>query len=246
MANLAPLLLLGGAAIVVASASRKKKKRKPSGVVTEEGPIIALPPQKIPKVVSNWKQRQEALAFLGDHGVCDCDPGGIDGKYGGATKSAVMEFQRYAGLDPDGKWGSLTEKAMLMTLRKLDKEGVPAPKPKPSPLPSDKQWTPDDIIVMDADCKYMLHISDDLFKIQTRRAIEYALEGDTTHKDAESINQEMVEEYAPLCASLGRDGVGDGVRQWWDVNTNWIYKVLRGYELLPETLDEDAESYGLS
>jgi len=245
MANLAPLLLLGGAALVVASA-RKKKKRKPSGVVIEDEPILGgktLPPAPAPKVVSNWMHRQEALKFLADNGICDCDPGNIDGKYGAATKRAVMEFQRYAKIGVDGKWGELTEKAMLQTLRKLDNEGLP--RPTPAPAPSDKEWTPADVIVMDADCAYMLHISDELFKLQRKRAAQYALEGDTTYKDAESIHQEMVEEYAPLCASLGREGVGNGVRQWWDENTKWIYNVLREYEMLPDALEQDAESFGL-
>ncbi len=242
MANLAPLLLLGGAAIVASSAMRKKKKRRREGDTIAPKPLPA--PSPAPKVVSNWAQRQEALAFLGEQDICECDPGGIDGKYGPATKQAVIEFQRYAGIDDDGKWGEQTEKAMLLALRKLEKEGLPGP--RPGPLPSDKEWTPEDIIVMDPECNMMLHISDELFTIQKRRAIEYALEGNTTGKDADAIHQEMVEEYAPLCASLGRDGVGPGVRQWWDANVAWIHTVLRGYELLPETLDEDAESYELS
>jgi hypothetical protein len=246
MANLAPLFLLGGVAFIAAKSAARKKKRRLE-VVSEDEVITPKPlpaPSPTPKVVSNWAQRQEALKFLGDNGICECDPGDIDGKYGGATKGAVEAFQRYAGIDVDGKWGEQTEKAMLATLRKLEKEGLPTP--RPAPLPSDKEWTPDDIIVMDADCDQMLHIADELFKIQRRRAAQYALEGDTTYKDAESIHQEMVEEYAPLCASLGREGVGSGVRLWWDENTKWIHNVLREYEILPDALEEDAQSYGLS
>lgn len=247
MGNLAPLLLIGGAALVVVK-SRKKKKRAGSGATAETPDTSASEPQPLPaptpKVVSTWTQRQEAMKFLAEHGVCESDPGVIDGKMGPATTEAVKVFQACVGLDEDGQWGEETERAMLEMLRKLESEGLPVPKPGPGPSP-DTQWGPDDIIVMDPQCNQMLHIDDSLFSTQRKRAAEYALDGNTTHADAQSIHQEMVEEYAPLCASLGKEGVGSGVRAWWDKNVLWIYNVLREYEMLPNALEEDAEAFGL-
>ncbi len=231
-----PLLFIGGF-LLVASKGRKKKSR---GVVS---PMLLPAPAPVPKVVSNWAQRQEALKFLAEHDICDSNPGAVDGKLGPATKAAVAAFQACVGIKADGAWGPLTEKAMLELLRKLEKEGIPTP--KPAPKPNGGKWTPDDILVMDPECNQILHISDDLFKIQRKRAAQYALEGNTTLLDAQSIHQEIVEEYAPLCATLGKTGVGEGVRKWWDSNVSWVYNVLREYELLPEALEEDAEAFGL-
>lgn len=238
MGSLTPILLLGGVALIAVK-SRKKKKRAGESVPID---LSALPDTSAPKVVSNWAQRQEAMKFLADHGICESDPGAIDGKLGPATSAAVKEFQRCAGITADGKWGEQTERAMLEMLRKLDREGLPVPRPGPGPSP---KWGPEDIIVMDPQCNQMLHLDDSLFDKQRRRAAEYALDGNTAFADAESIHQEMVEEYAPLCASLGKEGVGAGVKTWWDKNILWIYNVLREYEMLPNALEEDAEAFGL-
>lgn len=259
MSNLAPILLLGGAAFAVA-ASRKKKKRASTTSGKSAAELDAIldampdPDASGSKVVSTWLQRQQAMKFLAEYGICDSDPGAIDGKKGPQTTRAVEGFQECAGIEADGLWGEQTERAMLEMLRKLDREGLPTPKPGPAPAPEpspspspspDVKWTPDDVIVMDSQCDQMLHVADSLFQKQRKRAAEYALDGMTTFADAESIHQEMVEEYAPLCASLGKEGVGSGVRTWWGENTKWIYNVLREYEMLPNALEEDAEAFGL-
>lgn len=246
MNSVAPILLFG-AGLVLVSKSRKKKKR-----VSENVPIdlSALPDASASetKVVSTWAQRQQAMKFLAEHDVCESDPGAVDGKFGPATKAAVKAFQACVDIPTDGLWGEQTERAMLELLRKLERDGLPVPKPGPTPTPSptpNQKWTPDDVIVMDPQCNQMLHIDNSLFDKQRRRAAEYALDGNTAFVDAQSIHQEMVEEYAPLCASLGRQGVGAGVRTWWDENIKWIYNVLREYEILPDALEEDAQSFGI-
>ena len=122
-----------------------------------------------------------------------------------------------------------------------------APKPKPAPTPSGEpvEYGPDELLVADAECNYILHQDDKWFTEQNRRVIEYALDGMTDVQAAEEIHESMLADYIPLCLSLGYSGIGPGVKQFWDVNLAHVVGRLKGYELLPETLEEDAIKYGL-
>lgn len=248
MAHLAPLLLAGAAVFVVAKASRPRRRKKPTqknGVVTngEKEKTKELPDGR--EVVSNWYHRQEALKALSDLGICECDPGDIDGKYGTQTATAVRNFQDHVGLPETGHWDEHAEREMLLLLRSLqDEKEVDFPEGNGA-NGKGEEWGPDDILVPDPECNYMRHIADEFFEIQRRRAAEYALEGNTMGEDALAIHQEMVEEYMPLCASLGREGVGPGVREWWNQNVSHVAGILSEYQHSPDSLEEDAEKYGL-
>lgn len=117
--------------------------------------------------------------------------------------------------------------------------------PEPAPSPSQSEYGDDDLLVADAECNYILHQSDKWFIEQQRRCIEYALADMTDGQAAGAINESMLADYIPLCLSLGRDGVGQGVRQFWDANAGWINSLLQKYEILPELLEEDAIKFGL-
>jgi len=196
----------------------------------------------VPKIVSNWRHRQEALKALDDLGICDCDPGMIDGLYGPDTKRAVENFQRHVGLEVTGTWDEDAEQKMLLLLRSLmNEDQVDFPRDDTNGGP----FGPDDILVADPQCNTMQYIADAFFDIQRKRAVEYALEGNTMGQDAEAIHQEMVEQYMPLCASLGKEGVGPGVRQWWNQNVGHVAGILSEYQHLPESLEQDAQRYGL-
>jgi len=75
-------------------------------------------------------------------------------------------------------------------------------------------------------------------------AIDYALEGRFTPDDASEIHESVLNKFSPHCASLGRSGVGDNVRSWWDQNIGWIYNLLTTYKNSPATLQADAEKHG--
>ncbi len=247
MATFVPLLLAGATVFVVAKATRKKRRKKstpkPNGAVMNGEGTKELPDGS--KVVSNWYHRQEALKALADLGICECDPGDLDGKYGTQTATAVRNFQSHVGLPETGHWDEHAEREILLLLRSLQGEnGVEFPEGNGG-NGSGETWSPDDVLVADAECNYMRHIADGFFEIQRRRAVEYALEGNMMGGDAVAIHQEMVEEYMPLCASLGRDGVGPGVRTWWDQNVAHVAGILSEYQHVPDSLEEDAEKYGL-
>ena len=246
MAHFAPLLLGGLAAFALANATKKRRKKaaakKPvesNGNSTKE-----LGPEESKRVVSSWLHRQEALKALADLGVCDCDPGQIDGKYGPDTRRAVENFQRHVGLEPTGSWEERAERQMFLLLRSLGEAERPD-SPSNGNEKSGGPFGPDELLVADPQCNYMQHIADEFFEVQRKRAVEYALEGNTMGQDAEAIHQEMVEQYMPLCASLGREGVGPGVRKWWDQNVGHVAGILSGYQHLPESLEQDAQRYGL-
>jgi len=124
---------------------------------------------------------------------------------------------------------------------------APAPSPSPSPSPSEeqKEFGPDELLVADAECNYILHQDDKWFTEQRRRMIEYALDGMTDSQAATEIHESMLADYIPLCLSLGRNGVGSGVRQFWDVNLGHVASGLKTYDLLPDLLEEDAIKFGL-
>jgi peptidoglycan hydrolase-like protein with peptidoglycan-binding domain len=73
-----------------------------------EGPAVEL-----------VQRRLEELGFR---------PGSIDGRYGDATYSAVMAFQKFEGLDPDGHAGPITQAALGAGLTKPGARGGPAPR----------------------------------------------------------------------------------------------------------------------
>lgn len=118
--------------------------------------------------------------------------------------------------------------------------------PGPNTSVLGREWGPNDHIVLDGECDKVLHLSDEfLYQIQPRMIVQYALEDMTSDEDGEEIHERLLAEYAPMCASLGKDGVGEGVRHWWGVNVAHIITKLRGYALNPQFLEEDAEKYGL-
>jgi peptidoglycan hydrolase-like protein with peptidoglycan-binding domain len=77
-----------------------------------------LPPPPLPEVLRRGaegpavqlvQRRLEELGFR---------PGAVDGRYGDATFSAVMAFQKFEGLDPDGHAGPITLTALGAGLTK--------------------------------------------------------------------------------------------------------------------------------
>lgn len=107
------------------------------------------------------------------------------------------------------------------------------------------EWSPDDILVADADCNFMIHESEEFYHIRKRMIISYALNDMTSGEDANEIHEILMAEYLPLCLTLGYNGVGEGVKQWWDINVGHIATDLKSYETSPEFLEEDAQKYGL-
>ena len=59
-----------------------------------------------PKMFNSTTERQKALVKLGYY------KGDQDGMWGSGCKTALVEFQRAAGLDPDGVWGKKTTAAV--------------------------------------------------------------------------------------------------------------------------------------
>ena len=127
-----------------------------------------------------------------------------------------------------------------------DSEPAPEPwSPEPAPPQDESEYGPDDLLVADAECNYILHQDDRWFDVQRIRCIEYALDGMTDAQAATEINESMLSDYIPLCMSLGRDGVGAGVRTFWDVNAGWINSLLQKYETLPDLLEDEAIEHGI-
>lgn len=139
MSKLAPLLLLGGAAALIAT----RKKSSPKETVVPEEEVI--PETKPSNQKKTWEDRQQALAYLAELGVCTtCDPGAVDGIYGTNTKNGIMGFQHYAGIKVTGKWDRDTEAAMRAALQ--DPYGMPGAPQKPgdehfSPITQSSQIT---------------------------------------------------------------------------------------------------------
>lgn len=205
----------------------------------------------------------------GDIPLCSkCDPGGIDGKYGPKTKAAVKAFQAIAGLEITGGWGAAEESAMFHILSAIAQnrpipcdpsasypgdlycesvEGAHGLQGKAFPPPSSDapQYGPDELLVADPECNYIIHQSDRWFDVQKERVIVYALDGMTDSDAVTEINESMLADYIPLCLTLGRDGVGPGVREFWDANATLIYNQLKAYEALPDFLEEDARELGV-
>lgn len=80
-------------------------KPKPAPVA---GPTVTLNPGASGP---QTKSLQQALVRLGH------DPGPVDGSYGPLTAKGVEEFQRAAGLAPDGIFGPKTLAALLTALK---------------------------------------------------------------------------------------------------------------------------------
>ncbi len=198
-----------------------------------------------------------------------CDPKGVTGSPGPETRSAIKAFQAITGLDVDGDWG-VEEDMAMDAIRVSYEKGIPIPCDPLIALPSPfgcflddsrygllpttdargtaeppTTYTPDDLLVADADCNYIVHHDDEWFEVQKRRIIAYALEGATDPDSAREIHESMLADYIPLCLSLGRSGVGSGVGKFWDANLAHVANDLRRYDLLPETVEEDALRYGL-
>lgn len=118
MANLFPIILLGGAAALVMSKKKKKKSASVDTTPTIEQPDANLPPMVEPPKKkkagsTTWKKRQQSLEDAG----YDVGKAGVDGKPGPATRKAIMEFQKDAGITIDAKWGAQTAAAMAHALR---------------------------------------------------------------------------------------------------------------------------------
>lgn len=190
----------------------------PSGEVVREGAYEA----------SEFRVREVNGRFIGEYRV--------------KGQSGYMKADEGANFDL--VWDRTSDAARAasdMALAQQQQQGT-APAGTPG-----SQWGPGDHIVFDANCSdYPLHLSDEfLYQIQPRLIVEYALEDMTSSEDAEEIHQRLVAEYAPRCASLGRSGIGDGARRWWDKNIHHIYTKLQSYANNPNFLEEDAEKYGL-
>lgn len=112
-------------------------------------------------------------------------------------------------------------------------------------VPETPKYRPDELLVADPECNYILHQDDKWFDVQKERVIRYALDGMFDSEAATEINESMLADYIPLCLTLGRDGVGPGVKQFWDANAVLIYNQLQAYEALPDMLEEDAREYGI-
>lgn len=66
------------------------------------------------------------------------NPGPIDGVFGSMTKAAVISFQRFHGLDPDGLVGSTT----WQVLERVSNPPAPTPPPSSSPNPPPEAGVP--------------------------------------------------------------------------------------------------------
>lgn len=115
----------------------------------------------------------------------------------------------------------------------------------PAPAPSGPKYGPDELLVSDADCNFILHQDDGFFDEQRLLMIESALDGMTDGDTATEIHEEMMRRYIPMCLFLGKDQVGQGVKTWWSTNLAHVASSLNSYELLPDMLEEDAYKYGI-
>lgn len=111
--------------------------------------------------------------------------------------------------------------------------------------PARPQFGEDELLVADAECNYIIHRSDKWLEEQKRRTLAYAMDGAFDVVSAEEIHDSMLMDHIPLCFTLGRNGVGPGVKEFWDANLAHVVADLQRYEVLPETIDEDASKYGL-
>ena len=141
--------------------------------------------------------------------------------------------------------GAQSEKSAAPSGKPTPSPKPGAPDPSPSPAESQKEYGPNELLVADAECNYILHQDMKWFDEQKRRAIEYALDGMTDSQAANEVHESMLADYIPLCLSLGRNGVGPGVKQFWDQNLAYVANMLKSYEFLPETLEQDAIDMGL-
>lgn len=107
------------------------------------------------------------------------------------------------------------------------------------------EYLPHELLVADGECNYILHQDPKWFDEQNRRILLYALDNMTDGQAANEVHESMMADYAPMCLVLGRDGVGPGVKQFWDVNVAHVFGRLQMYENSEEFLQEDAEKYGL-
>ena len=121
----------------------------------------------------------------------------------------------------------------------------PAPQDPAEPTPQGSQYGPDELLVADGNCDFILHIDDRFFDEQRDLMILSALEDLTDGQAADEIHEEMMRRYIPMCLFLGKDQVGQGVKTWWSTNLAHVASGLRSYELLPEVLEEDAYKYGI-
>jgi len=190
----------------------------------------------------NWGQTEDLAMFkifkaLGEGRLIPCDP--------------LLSYPSPLGCfsQEDGSFG-------LMPSFESSPAPSPSPKPSPSPTPSPEpspepspgpssEYGPDELLVADGDCNYILHQDDRFFREQRALMIESALEGLTDGQAADEIHEEMMRRYIPMCLFLGKDNVGQGVRTWWSTNLAHVASGLQAYELLPDTLEEDAIEYGI-
>lgn len=78
------------------------KIRKAVGI--QPGPLVKEPPPTLKKGATGWRVKQlQRLLLAAGHGK-----GGVDGVFGDTTEAMVREFQKFAGIKPDGIVGPLT------------------------------------------------------------------------------------------------------------------------------------------
>ena len=204
-----------------------------------------------------------------------CDPGNVDGKPGPKTTAAVKAFQELAMLAADGLWDSEEDAAMFRIFEALKKgaplecdplhkydgplgcflhgkryilaptlaNGKTTPKLPPAPQLSDD--VAELAVVADPGCNHIISSSPKWYNELKKRTIGYALDGATGHEAAQEIVEGMLADHLPLCLTLGQNGVGDGVSDFWTMNLTNTKNLLQAYEYLPLTLEEDAEAFGL-
>lgn len=131
MAN--PIIILGAAGLGLLLLAGGKKRRKSTGYDPSAAPPYepgaydnyqpgdtpAAPPRGNTKGPSGedagseiWVNRQTAMKYLADFGVCNSNPGKIDGKPGPATVEAIYGLQTCMGMIPDGKWSAAIDKKL--------------------------------------------------------------------------------------------------------------------------------------
>jgi len=194
-------------------------------------------------VTGNWGQSEsdfmtKALNSLDRGNFYPCDP----------LRSAPAPLGCF--IQPNGEFGLMPS---FDSLEESNHASNSSPNPTAKPEPQDpteppgeaSEFGPDELLVADGDCNYIIHQDDRFFIEQNRLIIQSALEGLTDDQAADDIHEEMMNRYIPMCLFLGKDKVGEGVRTWWNVNLGHVAGKLKSYELMPEMLEEDAYEYGL-
>lgn len=119
--NPLPLLLLAGGAFLLLG----RKKGAPSAAAPSTEALPSFAPNPGAQTTSSawtqtWMKRQKSLVDVGINiGDSGQNKDGVDGKPGPLTRAGISEFQGKAGIPVDGKWGPITDSAMVQALIRL-------------------------------------------------------------------------------------------------------------------------------